>query len=141
MTAALPPAELARHENRPYDQLVRQLIDSTGVWTTHPEVNFVTATVEPEKGPAKNKLAARVSRAFLGVRIQRAFGKRAVHPSLMCRPWCNSMGFGCACRPRQLLSNWINAGASARVWLGECQPPSGVAETGKISHEGDETLH
>lgn len=60
---------VALHENRPYDQIVRELIDSKGVWTTHPEVNFVTATVEPEKGPDKGKLAARVSRAFLGVRI------------------------------------------------------------------------
>ena len=55
--------------NRPYDEVVRDLIDSKGVWTTHPEVNFVTATVDPEKGPDKAKLAARVSRAFLGVRI------------------------------------------------------------------------
>lgn len=55
--------------NRPYDEVVRDLIDSKGVWTTHPEVNFVTATVEPDKGPDKAKLAARVSRAFLGVRI------------------------------------------------------------------------
>jgi hypothetical protein len=59
----------ALHENRPYDRVVRELIESKGVWTTHPEVNFVTATVEPEKGPDKGKLAARVSRAFLGVRI------------------------------------------------------------------------
>ena len=55
--------------HRPYDAVVRDLIDSKGVWTTHPEVNFVTATVVPEKGPDKAKLAARVSRAFLGVRI------------------------------------------------------------------------
>jgi hypothetical protein len=59
----------ALHSNRPYDQIARDLIDSKGVWTTHPEVNFVTATIEPEKGPDRGKLAARVSRAFLGVRI------------------------------------------------------------------------
>lgn len=57
------------HQNRPYDQIARALIDSTGIWTTRPEVNFVTATIEPEKGPNQVKLAARVTRAFLGVRI------------------------------------------------------------------------
>ena len=57
------------HQNRPYDQIARALIDSTGVWTTRPEVNFVTATIEPQKGPNQVKLAARVTRAFLGVRI------------------------------------------------------------------------
>lgn len=55
--------------NKPYDQMVREMIDAKGVWTTHPEVNFVTATVVPDKGPDKAKLAARVSRAFLGVRM------------------------------------------------------------------------
>lgn len=57
------------HENRRYDEIARALMDSSGVWTTRPEVNFVTATVEPKKGPDKAKLAARVTRAFLGVRI------------------------------------------------------------------------
>lgn len=58
--------------NRPYDQLVRQVIASEGIWTTQPEVNFVTVTVDQndeEKGPDEVKLAARVTRAFLGVRI------------------------------------------------------------------------
>jgi hypothetical protein len=59
----------ALHENRPYDRIARELISSKGVWTTRPETNFVTATIEPEKGPDRSKLAARVSRAFLGVRI------------------------------------------------------------------------
>jgi hypothetical protein len=59
----------ALHENRPYDKMVRELMDAQGVWTTHPEVNFITATVVPEKGPDQVKLAARVSRAFLGVRM------------------------------------------------------------------------
>ncbi|MFN0078407.1 MAG: DUF1549 domain-containing protein [Prosthecobacter sp.] len=57
-------------QNRPYDQIVRSLISSTGVWTTSPEVNFVTVTNQMNnKGPDEAKLAARVSRAFLGVRI------------------------------------------------------------------------
>ncbi|WP_395743858.1 DUF1549 domain-containing protein [Prosthecobacter sp.] len=56
-------------QNRPYDQIARSLIDSQGVWTTNPEVNFVTVTNENKKGPDEVKLAAKVSRAFLGVRI------------------------------------------------------------------------
>ncbi len=59
----------ALHENRRYDEIARALMDSTGMWTTRPEVNFVTVAVEPKKGPDKAKLAARVTRAFLGVRI------------------------------------------------------------------------
>ncbi len=59
----------ALQQNRPYDQIARSLIDSNGVWTTNPEVNFVTVTREDNKGPDEIKLAAKVSRAFLGVRI------------------------------------------------------------------------
>ena len=60
----------ALQQNRPYDQIARALIDSNGVWTTNPEVNFVTVTREQfKKGPDEVKLAAKVSRAFLGVRI------------------------------------------------------------------------
>ncbi len=56
-------------ENRPYDRIVRSLIAGKGMWTTSPEVNFITVTNEGNKGPDEAKLAARVSRAFLGVRI------------------------------------------------------------------------
>lgn len=60
----------AIQQNRPYDQVARALIDSNGVWTTNPEVNFVTVTNQMnKKGPDEVKLAAKVSRAFLGVRI------------------------------------------------------------------------
>jgi hypothetical protein len=58
--------------NRPYDEIVRSLITAEGLWTNNPEVNFVTVTVdqnEEKKGPDEVKLAARVTRAFLGVRI------------------------------------------------------------------------
>ena len=58
--------------NRPYDQIVRSLITAEGLWTNNPEVNFVTVTVdqnEEENDPDEIKLAARVTRAFLGVRI------------------------------------------------------------------------
>lgn len=59
----------ALQKNRPYDQIVRELIDCEGVWTTNPAVNFITVTNEDKKGPDEAKLAAKVSRAFLGVRI------------------------------------------------------------------------
>ncbi len=57
--------------NRPYDQIVRRLIAEEGLWTDHPATNFITVTVKPDsdEGPDANVLAARVSRAFLGVRL------------------------------------------------------------------------
>ncbi|HWB14157.1 MAG TPA: DUF1549 domain-containing protein [Pirellulales bacterium] len=57
--------------NRPYDEIVRDLITESGLWTDHPATNFITVTVKPdqEKGPDEGELAARVSRAFLGVRL------------------------------------------------------------------------
>lgn len=57
-------------QSRPYDQVVRSLINANGVWTTSPEVNFITVTNQAgNKGPDEAKLAARVSRAFLGVQM------------------------------------------------------------------------
>jgi hypothetical protein len=58
-------------ENQPYDRLVRHLIADVGLWTDTPSTNFVTVTIKPDQGlgPDANQLAARVSRAFLGVRI------------------------------------------------------------------------
>ncbi len=58
-------------ENQPYDDLVHTLIASKGVWTSDPEVNFVTATITQENQgrPDIMKLAGRTSRAFLGLRI------------------------------------------------------------------------
>jgi Protein of unknown function (DUF1549)/Protein of unknown function (DUF1553) len=57
-------------KNRPYDQLVRDMIAGRGIWTDHPYTNFISVTFDPDK---KNydpeRLAARVARAFLGVRI------------------------------------------------------------------------
>ena len=57
--------------NQPYDGLVRHLIADSGLWTDTPATNFITVTIQPEqnKGPDPNQLAARVSRAFLGVRM------------------------------------------------------------------------
>ncbi|MFT5130087.1 MAG: hypothetical protein ACI8W8_003716 [Rhodothermales bacterium] len=57
--------------NIAYDQLVQRLITAKGIWTTNPEVNFFTATIDQNNktGPNEIKLAARTTRAFLGVRI------------------------------------------------------------------------
>jgi hypothetical protein len=56
--------------NRPYDALVRDLICDQGLWTDHPATNFVSATFSQETArPDPERLAARVSRAFLGMRI------------------------------------------------------------------------
>lgn len=58
--------------NRPYDAMVRDLIAAEGIWTTNPGTNFVTATVIQDgdnKGPDEVKLAARTSRAFLGISL------------------------------------------------------------------------
>ena len=60
------------HGNRPYDELARELIASEGIWTSDPASNFITVTIDQndkEGGPDEIKLAARVTRAFLGVRI------------------------------------------------------------------------
>lgn len=56
--------------NRPYDAIVRDLIADSGLWTDHPATNFTTVTFDPEMGlPDPERLAARVSRAFLGTRL------------------------------------------------------------------------
>ncbi|HVX14467.1 MAG TPA: DUF1549 domain-containing protein [Pirellulales bacterium] len=57
--------------NRPYNEIVRDLITDSGIWTDRPATNFITVTIKPdqEKGPDEGELAARVSRAFLGVRL------------------------------------------------------------------------
>ena len=59
--------QLAR--NRPYDDLVRELIAAEGVWTDRPAVNFITVTKEDGKDPNPERLAGRVTRAFLGIRV------------------------------------------------------------------------
>jgi hypothetical protein len=56
-------------KNTSYAELVRQMIAAQGLNTDRPAVNFVAATYEDNKGPDPEKLAIRVSRAFLGLRI------------------------------------------------------------------------
>jgi hypothetical protein len=59
------------HKNTSYGNIVQQLIASDGLWTDKPAVNFVTVTVEEgnPKGPNPERLAGRVTRAFLGLRL------------------------------------------------------------------------
>jgi hypothetical protein len=57
-------------ENRPYSEVVRDLVADRGIWTDHPATNFVSVTFDPMvELPDPERLAARVSRAFLGARI------------------------------------------------------------------------
>lgn len=58
-------------KNRPYDQMVRELIASEGLWTDKPATNFLSATVRPDtkSQPDPIRLAGRVTRAFLGLRL------------------------------------------------------------------------
>ncbi|MEL7337027.1 MAG: DUF1549 domain-containing protein, partial [Planctomycetota bacterium] len=56
----------------PYDQLVRSLVSADGLWTEDPAVNFLTRTNqdgEEDNQPDPITLAARTTRAFLGLRI------------------------------------------------------------------------
>lgn len=54
-----------------YDEIVRQMIASEGLWTDTPAVNFVTATMDEQKKGRVDpiRLAGRTSRAFLAMRI------------------------------------------------------------------------
>ncbi len=57
--------------NRPYDQIVRELIASEGLWTDKPATNFLSVTIQPDNKnqPDPVRLAGRVTRAFLGLRL------------------------------------------------------------------------
>ena len=57
--------------NRPYDQVVRSLIATEGLWTDQPATNFVSVTVQNDNKnqPDPVRLAGRVTRAFLGLRL------------------------------------------------------------------------
>lgn len=59
-------------DNRPYDQVVRELIAANGFATSRPATNFLAVTLKPEEQNLhvdERRLAAKVSRAFLGMRI------------------------------------------------------------------------
>jgi Protein of unknown function (DUF1553)/Protein of unknown function (DUF1549) len=58
-------------QNRPYNKVVQQLIAEEGLWTDKPATNFVTVTTQQDKEnqPDPVRLAGRVTRAFLGLRL------------------------------------------------------------------------
>jgi len=57
-------------KNTSYAEIVRQMIATQGLNTDRPAVNFIAATYDDDrKAPDPEKLAIRVSRAFLGLRI------------------------------------------------------------------------
>lgn len=59
--------------NMPYDRICKTMLTSNGIWTDKPQVNFYTYNIIPdvddETKPDPIRLAARTSRAFLGMRI------------------------------------------------------------------------
>lgn len=57
-------------KNNSYGSMVRAIIASNGLWTDQPATNFVMVTYDPDKKtPNPERLAGRVARAFLGVRL------------------------------------------------------------------------
>lgn len=55
-------------ENRPYDELVREMISQQGLWTDKPATNFITHGIVNDDVD-ENKLTGRTVRAFLGQRL------------------------------------------------------------------------
>lgn len=58
----------ALHAGRPWDDVVRAMVASRGLWTDTPAVNFITQAAADGRLDA-DKLAGRVARVFLGQRI------------------------------------------------------------------------
>ncbi len=57
-------------ENARYDEIAREVIATNGLWTDNPATNFLTVTYDPDRKVVDaERLAGRVSRAFLGARI------------------------------------------------------------------------
>lgn len=55
--------------NRPYPEMVRDMVAGSGLWTDEPHTNFLIAGYTDAEGFNENKLAGRAVRAFLGQRI------------------------------------------------------------------------
>ena len=58
-------------ENRRYDAIIRECLASDGIWTAHPATNFVTVSLQQDMDnlPDVDKLAGRICRAVLGMRL------------------------------------------------------------------------
>jgi hypothetical protein len=59
------------HRNRRYDELVREMLTAEGLWTDRPATNFLSVTAQQNKQnlPDPERLAGRVTRALLGIRL------------------------------------------------------------------------
>ena len=58
-------------QNRPYDQIVRDMLTARGLWTDHGPVNFFSAQADADQDNRIDlvRVTGRVSRNFLGMRI------------------------------------------------------------------------
>jgi hypothetical protein len=58
-------------QNRPYNETVQELIADDGLWTDKPATNFVSVTSQQDNAnqPDPVRLAGRITRAFLGIRL------------------------------------------------------------------------
>lgn len=58
-------------QSKPYDHVVQEIIMARGLWTNEPATNFVTVTSQQDKQnqPDPIRLAGRVTRAFLALRL------------------------------------------------------------------------
>jgi hypothetical protein len=58
-------------KNKPYDKIVYELIADDGLWTDKPATNFISVTAQQDMQNQPNpvRLSGRVTRAFLGLRI------------------------------------------------------------------------
>lgn len=59
------------HARRPYDELVRQMVSATGLWTDSPGTNFISISAQADMDNRLDPitLTAKTSRALLGVRL------------------------------------------------------------------------
>lgn len=55
--------------DRPWPEMVTDMIASEGLWTSEPASNFITASFIDQEGIDENNLAGKTVRAFLGQRI------------------------------------------------------------------------
>ncbi len=58
-------------QDRPWDQVVREILTARGLWTNQPQANFITVTLDDndQEQPDPVSLAARTARGLLGVRM------------------------------------------------------------------------
>lgn len=57
-------------KNKSYGKIVREMIDTTGLWTDKPATNFLTVEILPDTDlPQPAPLAGRVARTFIGIRM------------------------------------------------------------------------